>query len=291
MTTSPQHETAEVSAAFLIDSKPLLDRSDFEALRHRAEEDGYLFFRSLLPQQEINKVRADVLGVVERYGWRQSGQARLGGRIDSDAINEIPASAMRLDIGVSAAAYDDIQRLQSMHGLPHHPNLLHLYQGLFAEEALVHPRHIVRMMTPHRALTPTPPHQDFPLIQGAADTWTCWFPLGDCPSDLGSLSVLRGSHRNGYLPVRHVAGAGGIEAELCPTENSWVVGDFEAGDVLTFPSYTVHKALRNHHPEQIRLSMDVRYQPISEIIEEKSLLPHCGLSWQDIYAQLALRRL
>jgi hypothetical protein len=28
----------------------------------------------------------------------------------------------------------------------------------------------------------------------------------------------------------------------------------------------------------------VRYQPLDEIVEEKSLLPHCPLSWEEIYA-------
>lgn len=34
---------------------------------------------------------------------------------------------------------------------------------------------------------------------------------------------------------------------------------------------------------QIRLSMDVRYQPIDEPGEAKSLLPHCNLNWEEIY--------
>ena len=30
--------------------------------------------------------------------------------------------------------------------------------------------------------------------------------------------------------------------------------------------------------------MDVRYQPVSEAVEQKSLLPHCTLAWEEIYA-------
>jgi hypothetical protein len=71
---------------------------------------------------------------------------------------------------------------------------------------------------------------------------------------------------------------------LCPSENQWVEGDFQIGDVLTFPSFTVHKALRTQRPEEIRLSFDVRYQPLSEIVEPRSLQPHCSLPWEEIYA-------
>jgi hypothetical protein len=34
----------------------------------------------------------------------------------------------------------------------------------------------------------------------------------------------------------------------------------------------------------IRLSLDVRYQPVDEPIEEGSLNPHTELSWEEIYA-------
>ncbi len=133
-------------------------------------------------------------------------------------------------------------------------------------------------------MVPTPPHQDFPLIQGTSNTWTCWVPIGDCPRALGGLTVLRGSHKLGYVPTQPSLGAGLIASELCPSENDWVEGDFETGDVLTFPSLTVHKALPSQYKDRIRLSFDVRYQPLDEVVEEKSLLPHCGLTWDEIYA-------
>ncbi len=268
--------------------QPFLDSSallgDAKALRARAQEDGYLFLRGLLPEPEVLQVRADELAVVEKYGWRQSGQDSLGGWINTAALYQVPEAEMRADIGVSTAAYHDVQKLESMHRLPHHPRLLELYRALFGGEVLVHPRHIARMITSHPCMTPTPPHQDFPLIQGTKNTWTAWFPLGACPRRLGALMVCRRSHRIGYIPVVTAKGAGGIAAQLCPYEQDWVAGDFAAGDVLTFPSLTVHRALPCRCQEQIRLSLDVRYQPLAEEVEFKSLLPHCTLSWDEIYA-------
>ncbi|MBX3010774.1 MAG: phytanoyl-CoA dioxygenase family protein [Caldilineaceae bacterium] len=267
-----------------IDSMPLLQAGDFEALRTRAQEEGYLFFRQLLPLEAILPVRADLLAVVDRYGWRQSGQDRYGGVINQAALSQVPGEEMRSDIGVSHAAYHDVQKLPSFHELPHHPALLALYRGLFGEEVFVHPRHIARMITAHPVMHPTPQHQDFPLVQGSPNTWTCWFPLGDCPRTMGGLTVLRGSHREGYIPIQPASGAGGISVQLCAGQEVWVEGDYQAGDVLTFPCFTVHKALHSVEPEQIRLSIDARYQAISEPIEEKSLKPHCKLTWEEVYA-------
>ena len=265
-----------------IDSTPLL--ADPAALRARAAEEGYLFFRGLLPADEVLRVRADVLAVVERHGWRAAGQDALGGLLDVDALARVPEDQMRTDIGVSIAAYHDVQRLESVHRLPHHPRLLAVYRALFGREVLVHPRHIARMITPHPSVFPTPPHQDYPLIQGTANTWTAWFPLGDCPRDLGPLTICRRSHRAGYIPIVTARGAGGIAARLCPGEADWVSGDFQAGDMVTFPSLTVHRAMRCQHRDRIRLSLDVRYQPIDEPVEARSLLPHCELTWEEIYA-------
>ena len=287
MNHNPLHVTSSVSRAApsrsrFVDSTPLL--SDPDILQNRAERDGYLFFRGLLAPEEVLKLRADMLAVVDRHGWRKPGQDALGGLVDVRAINQVTEEEMRLDIGVSAAAYNDIQKLERLHRLPHHPRLLALYRDLFGgREVLVHPRHIARMTTPHRSMVPTPPHQDFPLIQGTFGTWTCWFPVGACPRELGGLTVLHGSHKAGYVPVQPANGAGLIATQLCDYETDWVEGDFECGDVLTFPSYTVHKALKCQVKDALRLSLDVRYQPADEVVEEKSLYPHCGLSWDEVY--------
>src|SRR3712207_2455745 len=107
--------------AEFVDSTPLLH--DAEALRARGAEDGHLFFKRLLPAEDVLAVRADILKVVEKHGWRQSGQDALGGSIDTAALNRVPDEEMRLDIGVSIEAYHDVQKLESVHRLPHHPNL------------------------------------------------------------------------------------------------------------------------------------------------------------------------
>jgi hypothetical protein len=133
-------------------------------LQERAQRDGYLFFRRLLPRADLLSVRTDMLAVVGRHGWLKQGENPGEGIIDVDAINRVPDGEMRGDVGVSAAAYDEVQKLESFHRLPHHPRLLTLYRSLFGADVFVHPRHIARMVTPHRSLVPTPPHQDFPLI-------------------------------------------------------------------------------------------------------------------------------
>jgi ectoine hydroxylase-related dioxygenase (phytanoyl-CoA dioxygenase family) len=275
--------TDTLTAPALLPLIPSDAGDSLEALRGALDEQGYLFFRGLLPREDVMQVRRDLLDVLQAGGWRAPTQQPLDGRVDLEAISQVPSREMRLDIGVTNEMYHAVQKLESVHRLPHHPQLLALYRKLFENDVLVHPRHIVRMVTAHPAMVPTPHHQDFPLIQGTPATWTAWIPMGDCPRDMGGLAVLRRSHHLGYLPIVKAEGAGNLAAQLCPFETDWATTDYEAGDVLTFPAFTVHRGMPSSRKDEVRLSLDVRYQSSAEPVEAGSLRPHCKLSWDEIY--------
>lgn len=265
------------------DSTDILD--DAVALRARAAEDGYLFFRGLLPREEVLALRRQFLEIIQKYGWIKQGTELMDGIGDPEAIDrEKPEDLTFCGTGVTPPAYRDVQKLERFHALAHHPNLKTLYDNLYGKPSMPHPRHIARLMIPSRNNAPTPPHQDYIHIQGTRNVWTCWFPVGDCPVSLGGLSVLRGSQKEGLLDVKPAEGAGGLEVWLCNLPYDWIQDDFRAGDILTFPSETVHKSLPNQQPGKIRLSCDYRFQPMDEEIHEASLVPHCGVSgWDDVY--------
>lgn len=266
------------------DATPLL--ADAPALRAQAARDGFLFFRGLLPRPEILELRRELLAVVERYGWLDTSAPLMDGIGNLEAIEAIPdADAGFCGVGLSPAAYADVQRLHAFHALAHHPALLAMYQKLFDAEVLPHPRNICRVMLPGSRNVPTPAHQDYIHIQGTPNVWTCWFPVGDCPIELGNLSVAAPSHREGVFPVKPAAGAGGAAIAIDEERFDWYIDNFQAGDVLTFISTTVHKSIPNQFKNRIRLSCDYRYQPVSEPIHESSLSVHCGVtSWEDIYS-------
>jgi hypothetical protein len=271
-----------VSAGF-IDSTRIKENP--EALKRRAEEEGYLYFRQLLPKDVLLKLRLQILSICKSYGWIEENTALGDGIGNLENIRRLfDRAGAKRGVGVSLEAYADVQRLELFHSLAHHPNLMSIYRRLLGAEALPHPRNIARVMLPDPGLAPTPPHQDFIHIQGTTKVWTCWFPLGDCPRELGGLAILRGSHKSGLLPVKEADGAGGLESWLCSTDYEWLEHDYEMGDVLTFSSYTVHKALPNTMGNRIRLSCDYRYQNAREAIERKSLEPHYQVTtWEDIY--------
>ncbi|MDE0838700.1 MAG: phytanoyl-CoA dioxygenase family protein [Kiritimatiellae bacterium] len=277
-----------MNAALTTQAEPFTDSTDLleapEALRERAAEDGYLFFKKFLPTEPVLELRRQMLDVLASHGWMREDAEDIA---DLAAINRLGVDNETLSaMGVTNAVYRDIQCLELFHQIPHDPKLISLYETLFEAEVLPHPRHIARVMVPTPKSAPTPPHQDYIYIQGTHQFWTLWFPLGDCPLELGGLSVLGGSHREEVLDVMPARGAGGKEAILCDMDYRWVQGDYACGDILTFPSHMVHCGLPNQRGQKVRLSCDIRYQAADAEIEERSLAVHMGVAeWDDVYAE------
>lgn len=266
------------------DCTALLDNPP--ALRERADQGGYLFFRNLLNPDKLLPVRHRMMLILQEAGLLDKRHHPDEGIADYEAVNNLPLETVA-GLGVPWNVLEQLQKLESFHMLAHEPALLRVMSMLLGEKVFPHPRNIVRIVTPHKAVKATPPHQDFLHIQGDARTWTVWFPLGDCPRTLGGLSVLEGSHRQGLFGVTELYGAaGGLESILCGLDLEWVDGDYGAGDVLMFHSHTVHRALPCQEGNRIRLSCDFRFQSANVPIDRYSLLPHGRgnpFSWDTIY--------
>jgi len=250
-----------------------------EALRARACEDGYLFFRALVAPEALANVRRQILALCAEVGWLRPGTDAEEG-LAAPGVAHVEGEAAFNDL-----YYKHVLRLEDFHALAHHPALIATLDALFGEPTLVHPRNIARIIFPQAAQFTTPAHQDYIHIQGTEETWTAWMPLSDCPQELGSLAVLPGSHRRGVYPVEKRLGAGGMGINEETLPGTWRASDFRVGDVLLFYSLSVHKGLPNVTPDRMRLSVDFRYQGISQPVTEGSLLPHGNaLTWDEVYA-------
>jgi hypothetical protein len=251
---------------------------DGGAIRARMAQHGYLFFRGVLAQDAILAVRHEILQLCAESGWLKAGSAIDEGIAAGGVTWTEPQPEFM-------AVYNKIMRSEAFHNLALDPGLLTMFDRLFGEPTLAHPRNIARIIFPQNTLHTTPSHQDYIHVQGTEETYTAWIPLGDCPREMGSLAVLEGSHRLGILPVHRAPGAGGMGIDTANLSNRWVGGDFAIGDVIVFHSLAVHKALPNTSPDRIRLSVDYRYQPLSHPVSEGSLLPHHNqIGWPEIYA-------
>ena len=261
--------------------RPFLDSTEFATdgaeLARRMERDGYLFVRGLLPRAEVLALRRQFLERAASAGWLRRDRPL------EDAVAD-PAMACKDPEPRYLEHFRGMWKLEALHRLKHHANVVGLFERMFGEKALVHPLLVARNIFPKSDdfdFT-TGAHQDRIHIGGGA-SYACWVPLGDCPLAKGGLTVAAGSHRQGVLDFTLAAGAGGI-VTVDPLEGRWVASDFGAGDAVIFSDTTVHKALPNRSDE-LRQSFDARYQRLSDPIADVSLATYAGMfEWDEVYA-------
>ena len=259
-----------------VDSTPLLGYA--EALQQRFQQDGYLFLKTVADPGALWGLREKITAILARYSWLRS---------DAKPIDAVPGTIAVVE-GEEAylEVYDQIQKLEEFHRIPHQAGIQAVFKSLLGDSAFPHPLSIARLVFPDNDAWSTPPHQDYPNNQGTKELYACWLPLSECRCQHGSLSVLEGSHHFGVLPLEFALGAGHRQAVLDERLNAlaWVGGDFQLGDMLIFHSLTLHRSLHNS-TDRMRLSVDYRFQREYEPLTESCLQPHFNrLSWEEIYA-------
>lgn len=259
-----------------VDSAPLINSPD--ELRARAREQGYLFFRGLIDAESVLDLRRQILEICHKHGWLNADVPLMDGVARDGSLFIKGHSQEWIDF------YCDVQRLRAFNALALHPAIIAMFETLFGEEVLPHPRNICRVIFPNATPHTTPPHQDNFYIGGTDETWTTWIPAGDCPASLGSLALAPGTHKLGKLEVEKANGAGGHAVQL-DEDTLWAGGDFQCGDVLICHSLTAHQGQDNQSQNRLRISLDYRYQPQSHPVRSDSLEPHMHFTdWEDIYS-------
>lgn len=249
---------------------------DGAALAERMRRDGYLFLPGLLPRSDVATVQRQIGEIARDAGWLRRD------RPVEDAIADVSGFCVDPD-PIYLNTLRRINCLEDYHALKHHPGLIDVLERMLGGAILPHPRVLMRNIFPQHEEYTTKAHQDFPNVQGTTEAYTAWMPLIDCPINVGPLQIAAGSHTNGVYDFDIAGGAGGIEIRD-PLEGRWVSGGFAVGDVLLFHSMTVHKGLPNRS-DKLRMSMDVRYQLVSEPFNIDNANPDGQpLSWQQVYA-------
>ena len=248
------------------------------SLKEELGSRGYVLIRGLLPHVDLNNVLGDVTQLLCRAGWLLPGFDPLERIADISATCGDPDPSFK-------RTYQEIFNLESFHALPHHPALKHVMNMLVGEQVLIHPKPIGRLIFPHCESLVVHAHQDYRFMSGDTECFTVWIPLHDCPTDLGPLQILEGSHRFG--PLNH--DDANLHVPEIPTgaalEGDWVGGQINAGDVLIFHSLTVHAASPNRS-NRLRISLDCRFQDYGRAINPANLAfaGESGKSWEATYA-------
>jgi hypothetical protein len=221
-------------------------------IRHRAERDGYVFCRALLPRARVDALRGHALTVAADLGW-----------LDADA----PVGAARGVPGVRLGAYDDPRWIAFLQRVLSHPTFdaVRLAPGVITVLTAIlgaspepDAGDLCRVVSSDDPEHTTVAHQDRFYLPDGAPRWSMWVPLGACPLALGPLAVLPRSHARGLLP--HAGETAWRRCVDVADDAGWAASDLEPGDAIFFSWLTIHRALPNVSGRTLRLSATFRYR-------------------------------
>ena len=125
--------------------QPFLDSTavvnDELELRERAERDGYLFIRGLLPVDVLENLRMQCLKIAHDAGWVKKDTPLEDAIADLDSFCVEPQPEY---MGV----YFHMYKLQEFQALQHHPNLIGVMERILGEPVMPHARIIGRTIFP-----------------------------------------------------------------------------------------------------------------------------------------------
>jgi ectoine hydroxylase-related dioxygenase (phytanoyl-CoA dioxygenase family) len=242
---------------------------DHDALHVRMNEDGYLLFRQLIPEDIVRAAREEIM---LKYA--------IIGEIDS--INHAPMEGIQRETSFA----DQVNLLAFMQSV--RTGLA--YEQLVKNDALVSFYELFlggpvqgfdfkwpRFVRPGEGCGI---HADVVYVgRGTKNVWSSWIPIGDVTREEGALVILEGSHhsdrlKNYWEKDADRDGIGWLSTDPIKLQNAiggrWLSTDFRMGDVICFGIYLVHGALDNNSPVgRCRLTSDTRYQLVGDPLDNR----------------------
>jgi hypothetical protein len=259
-----------------------------ERQRRQLHEEGYVVVDGVLdPATDLHPVMEEYSRVLDGIARELTGTGEIGGdyadlpfgerliQICGESGRNFP---QHFDISLPQA---DVRFDTPIHvgpavfSLLTNSNLLDAVEDICGSEIYSNPVQHIRMKLPRRAVasdctsglvTKIPWHQDNGVILPEADEasiLTVWLPVTEATIENGCLQVIPGSHR-------------GDLAAHCPTDKGAAIPDrlvdaaeavplpMRPGSVLFMNQRTIHSSLDNVTEGEVRISFDLRYQPIGQ---------------------------
>ena len=231
--------TLQVANAFL---------GDFNQLETFFQDQGYLFFQGVLGLEDVLRVKADFIRVLQEQGVVESGGSEP------------------MWTGACSDHLDDnaLYSLDSYIRLFESPCVRQLVEKVFGEPVLFSPNIHIRYSVPEDDEKLAPLHQDY-AGYGKGGFRTMWLPLVDIDERTGPLVIAAGSHKYGLLDhapggVSYIfRGRKFLSAQMEDVPGTWILVECQPGDALIFHNLLVHGGAPNRS-DRVRLSLDNRYQ-------------------------------
>ena len=156
-------------------------------------DDGYLFFRGLLPASEVRAVGQTVLARLRSGGW-----------VDERGVPSLQPRAVNSMDALTDPAFRAAMTSADFNRLPYLPPLRAVVRAVLGPAAFSYPVKVLRAVYPERPEARPRGryiHYDYG-VSGVQDMLTSWIPLMDIPVRVGGLAVQPGGHLGPPRPPR-----------------------------------------------------------------------------------------
>lgn len=259
-----------------------------DAQRRQFDDEGYVVIEDVLdPEQDLAPVMAEYADVLDRL----AASLFADGAIRS-TYEDLPFSERLIQVCVESgrtfSQYFDFNLPQkgvradtpihvgpAIFNLLSNPRLLDVAESIVGPEIYSTPVQHIRMKLPPRAVavgphdglvSAVPWHQDNGVLLPEADDatiLTIWAPINEATMENGCLQVLARTHRDDLVTHCPTAQGVGIPDVLLPAGQP-VPLPMKPGSLLLMTQRTVHSSLDNITEDQVRISFDLRYQPVGQ---------------------------
>ena len=235
-------------------------------LHLKLDRDGYLFFPGLIDTREIQAARNEVFKQLKD----------VGELVDPYEEGIFSHRSRRDELYKDRGEYwETVSNGELLRNVSNGPTLQKITSKIFGSPAVGFDYLFLRAV-PRGRFTHLHCDSGF-FTRFTKKVLTCWIAFTEITLDKGPLFVIEGSHK--FMDIRKnfdnfdvvfnkeqkasidedpVSFANKRNAKLLTT-------NFKPGDVLIFGMHTLHGAFQNHATDdRIRLTCDIRYQPISE---------------------------
>ncbi len=173
--------------------------------------------------------------------------------------------------------YDLFQRHPEFQDLAKHPKILEALERIIGPNIFLYENSLV--YKPQGRPNEVPWHQDIMNRPVEPIKYIAWIALDDINPGNGSLRVIPGSHKMGFLPYVNIPGETHhtrLDPSSIPDQEVEAV-EMKVGDVLIFHQLLVHSSERINDP-QPRRAYRVSYQGFDQIFTPRG--SNCSSRWQ-----------
>ncbi|MDC0968982.1 phytanoyl-CoA dioxygenase family protein [Alphaproteobacteria bacterium] len=265
-----------------------LNNAEDTDLRNALEKDGYLFLRNVIENDQITEARKDIfnkLGEVEE--------------IQYPYVDGISSGKSKRDMMFSNRGefWEEVSNLQSLRNVTNGQNLKSVFDKIFGTPAVGFDFIFLRAVAGGKF---THMHCDSGFFTRKTEkVLTCWLVLTDVTLEKGPLFIIKDSHKFKDIYEKYKGFDVDIHKNIKATIDTHPVdfakerntkiltAEFKPGDTLIFGMYTVHGTFENHTKDnKIRLTCDIRFQPINEPKDPRYFGPRPGGTTGGGYGEL-----